>query len=86
MFHNASAFDKDLSRWCVTTYPSNYHSGYGRFTNVNPYLNHTTFHPKWGTCPEPYNTFDTTWNIPANDKTLIIPTYAGLEYDFTIDW
>ena len=86
ILHNASAFNQDLSRWCVSNYPTNYQSSYNLLTNTNPLYNHTAYHPKWGTCPQPYDTFDTTWRIPSGNRTLTIPTFAGIAYDFTIDW
>ena len=86
ILQNANAFNQDLSRWCVSNYPVNYQSAYNLLTNVNPFASHTAYHPKWGSCPQPYDTFDTTWRIPSGNRTLTIPTFAGIAYDFTIDW
>jgi hypothetical protein len=47
MFRDATAFDQDLSGWCVTriaSEPSLFDSGSG-------FENQTSKQPQWGTCP-----------------------------------
>jgi len=41
MFDQATAFNQDLSLWCVTGFPSE-PSGFGNSSGTNPV---------WGTCP-----------------------------------
>jgi hypothetical protein len=80
MFYNASVFDQNLSRWCVTAVGDNY-------GNFDTYSKLTSSHlPSWKTCPAAYNSFDTTWKTTAGNEMVTVPLVNGVSYDFTIDW
>jgi surface protein len=79
MFYQATAFNRDLSRWCVSLITST-----PTYFNTSSAL--TTPHlPVWGTCPVAYSPFITTWETTAPNQSITIPT-NGAGYDFIIDW